>query len=139
MQPLIVDTEAPADCSVVYEDSIYPVSMSGLPYIAGYLAFREVPPLLQLLQKLRKRIANEKAPEPYVIMVDGNGILHPKRFGTASHLGVCANLRTIGVGKSLHCFGDLSRAKVKSMLATEPRQEHLMEAILSIGTSERTV
>ena len=62
-------------------------------------------------------------------MVDGNGILHPKRFGTASHLGVCANLRTIGVGKSLHCFGDLSRAKVKSMLATEPRQEHLMEAI----------
>ena len=58
---VIVDTEAPADCSVVYEDSIYPVSMSGLPYIAGYLAFREVPPLLQLLQKLRKRIANEKA------------------------------------------------------------------------------
>ena len=53
------------------------------PYIPGYLAFREVRFLLELLAELR-----EAAPHLYpdAILVDGNGVLHPNRFGLACHL-----------------------------------------------------
>ena len=54
-------------------------------YIPGYLAFREVHFLLDLIDELRKN-ASSKVPD--CIMVDGNGILHPARFGLACHLGV---------------------------------------------------
>lgn len=55
-----------------------------LPYIPGYLAFRECSFLLDLLEELYNT-----QPEifPQVIMVDGNGILHPRGLGLASHLG----------------------------------------------------
>ncbi|RKP09482.1 endonuclease V-domain-containing protein [Thamnocephalis sphaerospora] len=67
------------------------------PYKAGFLAFREAPPLLSLLQKLKIQ-----APElwPQILLVDGNGTLHPRRFGLACHLGVLADLPTIGIGKN---------------------------------------
>ncbi|CAG8695159.1 3103_t:CDS:1, partial [Gigaspora rosea] len=68
-----------------------------LPYIAGFLAFREVTPLLELLQNLQQ---NNPEIFPQVVIVDGNGILHPRKFGLASHLGVLANVPTIGVGKN---------------------------------------
>ncbi|KAF9109272.1 hypothetical protein BGX27_007793 [Mortierella sp. AM989] len=68
-----------------------------LPYIAGYLAFREVDPLLGLIQTLR---ANRPELEPQVILVDGCGILHPRGFGLASHLGLISNIPTIGCSKN---------------------------------------
>ncbi|KAI8387277.1 endonuclease V [Blakeslea trispora] len=69
-----------------------------LPYISGYLAFREVDPLLKLLDQLKKE---EPRLYPQVILVDGNGVLHPRRFGTASHLGLLSNTPTIGVAKKM--------------------------------------
>ncbi|BFZ63490.1 hypothetical protein YB2330_004612 [Saitoella coloradoensis] len=68
------------------------------PYINGFLAFREVPCLLPLFDRLKR-----EAPAywPHVLFVDGNGILHPRGFGLASHLGVLLDLPTIGVAKSL--------------------------------------
>lgn len=80
------------------------------PYIPGFLAFREVTFLIELLNELRAT-----APEhlPQVILVDGNGILHPNRFGLACHLGVLCGVPTIGVGKSLHYVDGLSRETVK--------------------------
>lgn len=68
-------------------------------YIPGYLAFREVGFLLQLLDEQRS-----SSPEctPDLIFVDGNGILHPNRFGLACHLGVLSGIPTVGVGKTLH-------------------------------------
>jgi deoxyinosine 3'endonuclease (endonuclease V) len=68
------------------------------PYIAGYLAFRELKPLLGLFAKV-KRTNPEYWPD--VIIVDGNGILHQRGFGLASHLGVELDIPTIGVGKKL--------------------------------------
>ncbi|MFW5946090.1 MAG: endonuclease V [Candidatus Natronoplasma sp.] len=65
------------------------------PYIPTYLAFREVPCFLEVLKKVE--------PAPDVILVDGNGVMHPKRAGSASHLGVEADLPTIGVAKSQLC------------------------------------
>ncbi|XP_052249247.1 endonuclease V-like isoform X2 [Dreissena polymorpha] len=68
------------------------------PYIPGFLGFREVPFLLELFNDLQQR-----RPElmPHLVMVDGNGILHPREFGSACHLGVCLGLPCIGVAKKL--------------------------------------
>ncbi len=66
------------------------------PYIPSYLAFRELPVLLPLLEHLQstKKLAD-------VILVDGSGILHPRHVGIASHLGVLLDVPTVGVTKSL--------------------------------------
>lgn len=61
------------------------------PYIPGLLSFREIPALLQALAHVRI--------EPDVILCDGQGIAHPRRFGLASHFGVIADRPTIGVAK----------------------------------------
>jgi len=68
------------------------------PYISTYLAFREIPILLELLDAVRSagRIAE-------VLLVDGSGILHHRHAGIASHLGVAASMPTIGVSKKLLC------------------------------------
>ena len=68
------------------------------PYIPGLLAFREAPALVRLLE----RVAVEHHIDE-IVMVDGNGRLHPRRSGIATMLGVATNTRTIGVGKSLLC------------------------------------
>lgn len=75
-----------------------------VPYIPTFLAFRETPPLLSLLSKLRS-----ERPEiyPQVIFVDGNGRLHPRQFGLACHLGVLADVPTIGVSKNFLAFPEL--------------------------------
>lgn len=84
------------ELKVVYEDS----RMVGLkaPYVSGFLAFREVPFLVELVQRLQ-----EKEPDlmPQVVLVDGNGVLHQRGFGVACHLGVLTELPCIGVAKKL--------------------------------------
>lgn len=64
-----------------------------VPYVPTYLAFREITPSIRAYLKLRE--------EPDVIMVDGHGIAHPRRFGIAAHIGVVLKKPTIGVAKSL--------------------------------------
>ncbi|XP_066877551.1 endonuclease V isoform X25 [Kogia breviceps] len=89
---------------VMYEDCRM-VSLTA-PYVSGFLAFREVPFLVDAVQQLR-----EKEPRlmPQVLFVDGNGVLHhrassssaPAGFGVACHLGVLTDLPCIGVAKKL--------------------------------------
>jgi deoxyribonuclease V len=62
------------------------------PYRTGLLSFREVPILLAALQRLQER--------PDVVLVDGQGIAHPRGLGLATHLGLVADMPTIGVAKS---------------------------------------
>jgi deoxyribonuclease V len=61
------------------------------PYLPGLLSFREVPVMLEALRRLSRA--------PDVILVDGHGIAHPRRCGSASHLGLVTGVPTIGVGK----------------------------------------
>jgi deoxyribonuclease V len=66
---------------------------TSFPYIPGFLSFREIPAILDALEKIQTT--------PDMILCDGQGIAHPRRLGIASHLGVIINLPTIGVAKSL--------------------------------------
>ena len=66
-----------------------------LPYIPGLLAFREVPVMLKALKRLKRR--------PDIVLVDAQGIAHPRRCGEATHLGLAARLPTIGVAKRRLC------------------------------------
>ncbi|XP_025029481.1 endonuclease V isoform X2 [Python bivittatus] len=84
------------DLEVLYEDCC--VVAVNAPYVAGFLAFREVTFLLEAVQRLE---VQEPGLRPQVLLVDGNGILHHRGFGIACHLGVLTGLPCIGVAKNL--------------------------------------
>lgn len=72
--------------SVVIQDSV------DFPYIPGLFSFRELPPLVRAFKELKTT--------PQLVVCDGQGIAHPRRFGLASHLGVLFDIPTIGCGKT---------------------------------------
>jgi deoxyribonuclease V len=73
------------DSSVVHGETKF-------PYMPGLFAFREAPSLLDALSEL--------SVEPDVLVCDGQGLAHPRRFGLACHLGVLTDIPSIGVGKT---------------------------------------
>ena len=84
-------------------EKTHSVVKAPIPYIPSFLFYREGPAIIEAFNKLKKK--------PDVLLVDGNGILHPMRLGMASHLGVVLDLPTIGVTKRLMC-GDVKEGKV---------------------------
>jgi deoxyribonuclease V len=76
---------------MVLEKSVHSMEVS-FPYVPGLLSFREVPPIMEAFSRLKRK--------PDVMLCDGQGRAHPRRFGLACHLGVLLGLPTIGCAKS---------------------------------------
>jgi deoxyribonuclease V len=79
-----------SDRSVVEERAVE--CAATFPYIPGLLSFREIPAVLAAFAELRH--------PPDVVMLDGQGVAHPRRFGLACHLGLWLNLPCVGCAKS---------------------------------------
>ena len=80
-----------ADLKVVAQSGV--VTTTKFPYVPGLLSFREAPALLEAWEKLDVR--------PDVLVLDGQGIAHPRRLGIASHVGLVLDLPTVGCAKTL--------------------------------------
>jgi deoxyribonuclease V len=78
--------------TLTLQTSVIAYEHTDFPYISGLLAFREVPAILKALDCLSEK--------PDLLMVDGQGVSHPRRMGIAAHLGVVSGLPAIGVAKS---------------------------------------
>src|SRR5262249_57174949 len=68
------------------------VGQSAFPYVPGLLSFREAPSVLEAFAKLKTR--------PDALMLDGQGLAHPRRFGLACHVGLWLDRPCLGVAKS---------------------------------------
>jgi deoxyribonuclease V len=94
------------------------------PYVPGLLSFRESPLILKACEQITHT--------PDLIMVDGQGIAHPRRLGIAAHLGLFFDIPTIGCAKSRLCG-------THQMLAIEPGNfEELLDNHETIGAVLRT-
>ncbi len=106
----------------------YLLTKADVPYIPGFLSFREGPAILQTYYDVEH--------DPDIVMVDGHGIAHPLRAGLASYVGVELGKPCIGVAKSL-LIGEIVNDKV--MIGDEVRgklvktKEHAKPLIVSPG------
>lgn len=111
-----------------------------MPYVPGFLAYREMPAVIEAFNRLENK--------PDVLIVDGHGVAHPRRFGLASHLGLMLNLPTLGVAKNL-IIGQVENGKIfieKDMVGFEfISKEHAKPLyvspghLISLGTSLKIV
>ncbi|KAJ6956843.1 hypothetical protein NC653_038912 [Populus alba x Populus x berolinensis] len=99
---VVLDVTTPT-LQVVYQD-FFLLTNFDVPYIPSFLAFREAPILLQLLQKMKN------TDNPFYPQLSFTG------FGLACHLGVLANIPTIGIGKNLHHVDGLTQSGVRQLL-----------------------
>lgn len=81
--------------SLDIKQSVIAIEESPFPYISGLLSFREAPVILKALSVLER--------QPDLLMIDGQGVAHPRRLGIAAHIGVLTGLPSIGIAKSRLC------------------------------------
>ncbi|MFD9909610.1 endonuclease V [Streptomyces sp. NPDC059063] len=100
------------------------VGRVAFPYVPGLLAFREIPAVLAALDALTV--------DPGLIVCDGYGVAHPRRFGLASHLGVLTGRPTIGVAKNPFTFSYEAPGAVRGSVAP------LLDGAEEVGSAVRT-
>ncbi len=97
-----------------------------LPYIPGLLSFREAPLVLAAFRKIKL--------SPDIVMVDGQGIAHPRRLGIASHLGLLLDNVTVGCAKSRLCGSYITPAKEKGSYTDITDDGEIIGAALRTNT-----
>jgi deoxyribonuclease V len=107
------------DCAVAKEKTRF-------PYVPGLLSFREAPPALDALSKLRTA--------PDLILYDGHGYAHPRRFGIACHLGWLADIPSIGVAKTRLVGEHAIVSKEKGEWVALKDKEEIIGAVLRTRT-----
>jgi len=127
-----------AEVDVLSGELLYDCTLSSqapFPYVTSYLSFREVPLLIELLDEVRAQRAVAD-----VLLIDGSGILHPRRAGSAAHLGIIAGRPTIGVTKKLLCGRvDINSLEPLTPAAVIHEGETLGWAIRPRATSNRPI
>ena len=101
------------------------------PYVPGLLSFRELPPILRALDQL--------SATPDMILVDGHGRAHPRRFGIACHLGLWLRIPTIGVAKTRLCGEYEEPGLTKGSLAPLVDGTELLGMVVRTRTRVRPV
>jgi len=102
-----------------------------IPYIASYLAFREAPVFMKLID-----IQKEHCPHltPQVILMDGNGVWHPRRAGIASHFGVLSGIPCFGISKNVLYADGITRETIEELLTEKaPKEDQYIEVIGDSG------
>lgn len=105
------------------------ICKTSFPYIPTLLSFREVPPSISCIKKLKT--------QPDVFLVDGHGFAHPYRCGFASHLGIVLGKPTIGVAKS-KLVGDFEDFKCKDFVYLRHNDE-VIGAVMKATKSHKPV
>lgn len=102
----VEDTEYAVCCIVVIDyntkqivEKKYCVDKVSVPYIPGCLAFREIPLFLKTKELLLK--------DPDIYIFDGNGYLHPRHMGIATHAGILIHKPTMGIAKTYYRVEDV--------------------------------
>ncbi len=101
------------------------------PYIPGLLSFRESPVILDACRTLSLK--------PDLILVDGQGIAHPRRFGIACHLGLLLDTPTIGCAKSILCGTHCAVATEAGSMAKVEHEGEVIGMALRTKTNVRPV
>ncbi|HVP40577.1 MAG TPA: endonuclease V [Candidatus Krumholzibacteriaceae bacterium] len=108
--------------SLKVKESETAVCRTRFPYIPTLLSFREVPPVISAIKKLKLN--------PDVFLVDGQGIMHPYRLGFASHLGLMIAKPTVGVAKSPLC-GELQAFTEEGWAPITDKNEVIGAAVIT--------
>ncbi|CAF0759982.1 unnamed protein product [Adineta steineri] len=109
--------------NIVAKISIYCVIK--IPYIPGYLAFRETPIYMRLLDIQKQRCPHLT---PQVILIDGNGVWHPRRAGSACHFGVLSDIPCFGVSKNVLYVDSITRSTIQELLIEKaPEKDQYVE------------
>jgi deoxyribonuclease V len=101
-----------------------------MPYIPTLLSFREIPPSVLSLKKLKL--------QPDLFLVDGQGFAHPYRCGLASHLGLVIGRPTIGAAKS-RLFGEMENTRTKEDIALLKHRHEVVGAAVTTKRGSKPV
>ena len=109
-------------------ESVYSKSVVRHPYISGLFILRESIPILTTLKSLKNHFD--------LLLIDGHGLLHPRKCGLASYIGVLIDKPTIGVAKSLLCGSIMEDQSVEydgTVLGFTIKKEGKKQIYVSVG------
>ena len=114
-------------------EQVVTVSKVSFPYIPGFLAFREIPLLIDAINRLGISVD--------LFVVDGQGIAHPRKAGIATHLGVILEKPTVGCAKSLlyGCYVDLPNELYATTDLLDPVTNEVIGKVIRTKVNTRPV